>query len=112
MDNEYEKAANCYECCSYANIFNKENQSSNTGLCFRVADCAGGAYSVRKEWKKCIFGNHDRKLSLEEIKTRDEKELKDHISFNQHLERASKIVESWPKWEQNILGVKSRSEYE
>ncbi len=30
-------------------------------------------------------------------------------AFNQHLEHASKIVESWPAWKQEVLG-KSNSD--
>jgi len=31
--------------------------------------------------------------------------------FTKHLKRVSEIVETWPKWEQTILGTASASPY-
>ena len=102
MNEKYEKAKNCYECGSFINTYDKNNNSSETGLCIRIADCGGDSYYVRKNWKRCIFGNHGKKLLEEEIKIRDKNDFKRHVSFMEHLEHARKIVESWPEWKRNI----------
>lgn len=95
----YESADNCYECASFVNI---RDGKTDYGLCCRLDDCGGEPYVVRKKQKRCIFGSPDKKLSLEEIRQRDKDELKNHEKFLRVLEHARKIMESWPKWKQEI----------
>jgi len=103
MKNNYLTARTCYECESFNNIFNKNQKTICFGTCSRLSDCAGESYLVKKENKKCLFANPDKKLSLEEIETRDEKDMKKYESFNEGLRRAKEIVNSWPEWKRNIL---------
>jgi hypothetical protein len=94
-----ELAANCYECASFGNL---GDGKSIYGLCCRVADCSGSSYVVKKEQTRCIFGNADIKLSPEEISARDRSEQTEYDSMQRNFEDARKIVESWPRWKQEI----------
>ncbi len=95
-----ELADNCYECASFVNL---GDGKSIYGLCCRVADCCGPTYRVEKEQTKCVFGNSDEKLSLEEISARDKREFEKYESTQESFERARKIVEKWPRWKQEII---------
>jgi|GEM_PF-3556714 len=123
-DLEYELADNCYECVSFGNVRNAENGISehpkvlNTipklfdirdgkgdyGLCYRIADCTGTLFIVRKE-QRCmpIFSRPDKKLSPEEIILRDKRESEEHKSLQEAFEHARKTIASWPKWKQEIV---------
>ena len=100
-----ETVKNCYECTSYHNTFNKNREIASSGLCMRIGDCGGGTYAVLKNQTICLFGNPDVKLSLEEIKLRDEEQAEKHKSFLNHINKARAIIEKWPKWKQNLLSA-------
>jgi len=94
-----ELADRCYESVSFGNI---GDGKSEYGLCHRAGDCCGPTYAVEKGQTRCLFGNADRKLSIEEIRQRDERESEKYDSMQESFERARKIVASWPKWKREI----------
>jgi hypothetical protein len=96
------KANNCYECEYYTNTFDKNNNIASVGLCLKVSCCGGDAYKVAKNQKYCIFESPGRRLSIKEIKQRYERGKNDHMKFRDYLDRASKIVQSWPEWKRSI----------
>ena len=94
-----ELANKCYECKSFGNM---GDGKSIYGYCHRVDDCCGPTYTVEKEQTKCIFTNPGEKMSLEKISERDKRELKGYNSIQKAAEDAKRIIESWPKWKQEL----------
>ena len=101
MKNNYCTIAdNCHECQHYKNTF-REGKIAPKGLCLKIDDYP---FYVSKKRTACVlFEYPGRKLSVDEIITRDEKELKNHLNFMKYLEAVSKEVKSWPVWKKNCL---------
>jgi len=96
------KEKTCYECSEYINIFNKNNQIAQTGLCTLVD---GSEFHVSKNRTSCIFGNCGKKLNVKQIKERDKRAREDNKHFTDYLKAASKEVQTWPIWKQTALRI-------
>lgn len=90
----------CYECGDFVSCFEDSGILMSRGVCTLVSDYP--SFVGREEY--CAWGiSEGKRLSAEQILERDKKGSEKHLKFMASLERADKIVESWPEWKKNIL---------
>jgi len=88
----------CGECPDYLFV----NQTR--GLCDRFED-PNFVFFASPENPICLYKSPPpQRLSEQEIKEKRAQQFQQQREFDEHCERASKIVSSWPEWKRNLLG--------
>jgi hypothetical protein len=106
-----DKNQQTYSSCRLCIDYSPHYSSREKGFCQRVDDANFVFPAYTDSRFECHFNSPRHLISEQEAEQRYQEVQARHESFTKSLEQASKIVQSWPAWKQQLMHEIIRPQY-